>query len=138
MSFPLLFENLDKSKISIPSMADKAYLEQLASDIQKAVAAYDPNNKGAWVPIQQAAEKIRRAVEPPAVYLTKQNFSVCYHDEIKLFMEPRSAANTIITDSDSSKCMSARSCGDGYHPAISSKPGEEQDCCRISPSIGLQ
>jgi hypothetical protein len=58
-------------------MADKAHLEQLASDIQKAVTAYDPNNKGAWVPIQQAAEKIRRAVEPPAVYVTKQNFSVC-------------------------------------------------------------
>lgn len=61
-------------------MANKAHLEQLAADIQQAVAAYDPDDKVSWIRIQDAMEKLRRATEPPQVFIIKQRFHV--HESI--------------------------------------------------------
>jgi hypothetical protein len=57
-------------------MADKPHLEQLVANIQQAVATYDPNDKVAWVRIQDAMEKLRRATEPPEAFIMKQRFHV--------------------------------------------------------------
>jgi hypothetical protein len=57
-------------------MTDKAHLEQLANNIQQAVTSYDPTDSASWIPIQDALEKLRRATEPPHVFIMKQRFHV--------------------------------------------------------------
>ncbi|KAL2215003.1 O-methyltransferase-domain-containing protein [Thermoascus aurantiacus ATCC 26904] len=78
-------------------MADKAHLEQLAANIQQAVATYDPHDRVAWIRIQDAMEKLRRATEPPQVFIMKQRFhtvqNVCIVAAIEMGLLQLLAAN---------------------------------------------
>ncbi|PYI31341.1 S-adenosyl-L-methionine-dependent methyltransferase [Aspergillus indologenus CBS 114.80] len=53
---------------------DKAEVKGLADKVQQAVASYDPSDPFSWISIQDAIEGLRRATEPPHVFLMKQRF----------------------------------------------------------------
>ncbi|RAK82196.1 S-adenosyl-L-methionine-dependent methyltransferase [Aspergillus fijiensis CBS 313.89] len=55
---------------------DKSEIESLAGKVQQAVASYDPSDSSSWIPIQDAIEELRRATEPPHVFLMKQRFHI--------------------------------------------------------------
>ena len=58
-------------------MANKPPLEYLAAQIQQAVESYDEADSTSWVRIQDAMYELRRATEPPHVFVRKQRFHVC-------------------------------------------------------------
>lgn len=57
-------------------MTKKAELEKLAAQIQKEVSCYDEADPTAWVRIQDAMYQLRRATEPPNIFVMKQRFHV--------------------------------------------------------------
>lgn len=57
-------------------MADKVRLTQLATDIQKAVDAYDPKDISSGTKIQTALETIQSIVRPPEIVMIEQRFRV--------------------------------------------------------------
>ncbi|KAL4888992.1 S-adenosyl-L-methionine-dependent methyltransferase [Aspergillus ambiguus] len=57
-------------------MARKAELEKLAALVQNEVASYDESDLTAWIRIQNAVSQLRRATEPPTMFVMKQRFHV--------------------------------------------------------------
>ena len=57
-------------------MTKKAELEKLAAQIQKEVSRYDEADPTAWIRIQDAVHQLRRATEPPNIFVMKQRFHV--------------------------------------------------------------
>lgn len=57
-------------------MAKKAELERLAGQIQQEIANYDEDDPSAWIRIQDAMYQLRRATEPPNIFIMKQRFHV--------------------------------------------------------------
>ncbi|KAA8646777.1 hypothetical protein EYZ11_009646 [Aspergillus tanneri] len=90
-------------------MTNKKHLEGLAANIQQAVASYDSANPASWIPIQDAMENLRRATEPPPVFIMKQRFhtvqNVCIVAALEIGLIQILAANegNSITASDLAK-----------------------------------
>jgi hypothetical protein len=57
-------------------MADKVRLTQLATDIQKAVDAYDPKDMSSHRKIQTALETMQSMICPPEIVMIEQRFRV--------------------------------------------------------------
>lgn len=57
-------------------MTKKAELEKLATQIQNEVASYDESDPTSWIRIQNAMYQLRRATEPPNMFIMKQRFRV--------------------------------------------------------------
>jgi hypothetical protein len=57
-------------------MADKVRLTQLATDIQKAIDAYDPKDISSRTKVQTALETMQRIINPPEIALMEQRFHV--------------------------------------------------------------
>ncbi|KAJ5088111.1 hypothetical protein N7456_011727 [Penicillium angulare] len=55
-------------------MTKKAELEKLAAQIQNEVASYDESDPTSWIGIQNAMGQLRRATEPPNMFIMKQRF----------------------------------------------------------------
>ncbi|KAF9886000.1 hypothetical protein FE257_012178 [Aspergillus nanangensis] len=97
------------AKHPIATTADRDQLKQLATDIQDAVASYDPTELGTHDQIQQAMEKLRRAIQPPAPFTRHtqsklvENFSVHVAIKMGLLQALAKRPDKSMTSSDLSK-----------------------------------
>lgn len=73
LQFKLLHRHLNTNTAD---MADKVRLTQLATDIQKAVDAYDPKDMSFHRKIQTALETMQSMIRPPEIAMIEQRFRV--------------------------------------------------------------
>lgn len=57
-------------------MAGNPTLEPLVSNIQDAATEYEKDRANGFSKLSEAIEALRRAVEPPHIYIMKQRFHV--------------------------------------------------------------
>ena len=84
-------------------MADKTQLIRLADDIRSAIHSLDENDKNGWIRVQGSLEALRRATEPPQVFIMKQRFHVCASAPLKLIQPTREMLT--IRYADCSECL---------------------------------
>ncbi|KAJ5652608.1 S-adenosyl-L-methionine-dependent methyltransferase [Penicillium longicatenatum] len=118
-------------------MTKRAELEKLAAQIQKEVSCYDEDDPTAWVRIQDAMYQLRRATEPPNIFVMKQRFHAVQNVSIVAALE-MGLLQLLVANKDKSMTVSELEAKSGYHFSLIARVMRMMSAISFVDEVGYQ